>query len=299
MLEQMAFRAYVPDNPYDDLGDPSNPLGHLFGQGAYFLPVGYYSSQLTRFSGQSLWEIMQRIANSIGYLLFFDRFGFLHFEKFNLPFILENQGFFPPKRIFDESDAHALVYGNEPSAGMWNMTWNKNMDTVRNKVIIVGIDAFHPAWRPIVISLTDKSSIDLPIVPNFLGYPEPFVWADNQFASPEYAYKAAITQLMFMRIPETNISFTTWLQPDIYPLDIIGVNSIHAGNAGGLPHPPGSNRFLVVSVTHSVVKHTGVGQTSITALGLNQFDSWIGDGEGIFNGGPLGRTSLGNIIGGG
>ena len=276
-LEDIAFAQYVPDSPWGDNGDPS---GSPYGVGAYFLPVGYYSTQLTRFSGQSLWEIMCRIAQSIGYMVYFDRYGKLHFEKFNLPEILQYAWNFPTKRRFYESDAESTFYGESGNTGCWNLEWTKNMGTVRNKAIIVGIDARNPAWRPIVISLTDQHSITDPGASNFLGYPNPFVWADNQFADSAYAYDACRTQLLIMRVPEQKISITTWGQPDIYPLDLIQVNSAHAGTWGsyGSSYAPlGANTFLVTSVSHHLDQRSGIGRSTLQGLAMNQFASYVTD----------------------
>lgn len=279
MLEQIYFRDYVPDDPYEDWGDPSN---EAFGLGAYFLPVGYFSTQLTRFSGQSLWQMMSAIAQSIGYLLYFDINGELHFEKFLLPFLLEFGIALPAMRNFYESDAQSLEYGDGGDGsengltGCWNIGWTKDMSTVRNKVIIVGINAFQPAWQPIVVAETDTDSIDTATALNFLGYNNPYVNIGNQFADPAFAQLACNEILGIFRVPEAKASITTWFQPDIYPLSVINIYSARIGTIG--PYAQyGSERFLVTDVSHSFNQTTQVGSTQIRGLAIGQFGNTYAD----------------------
>lgn len=275
-ISWMAFEAYVPDNPYDDWGDPSG--GGLVG--AYFLPVGYMSTQLTRFSGQNIDEIISRIAQSIGYMNFFDRFSLFHFEKFNFPLILELGSLYPSKRSFFESDAESYYYTGDPTCGCESISWTKNMATVRNKVVIVGINAFSPAWAPIVVTLTDANSIDNPGVSNYIGGINPFVWADNIFADAGFAYNACYTSLLIFRIPETKMVLKTWFQPDIYPLDVIDVFSTRCCTWG--PNAPvGASKFLVTDVEHAMDQHGQKGMTTISGLGIAQYDQFVNDFGGV------------------
>lgn len=233
-LQDMAFAPYVPPDPYTDYGDPE----HV---GAWFLPVGHAGTPLTRFSGQELWSIMVKLAYAIGYMLFFDAHGMLQFRKFRIP-----PGV---RRVFYESDTGA------PN-GCWQLSVHRSMEEVRNTVTVVGVDAFGPLWNPIVSHRQDNASIHNPFAPNYIGWEQPLVWADSLFASPQFASDAADALIAFLRHPAEVVTFTTWLQPDLYPLDVIAVEAPRFGTA--------FKRYLVVGIQHRV-HDVSLGETVVTA----------------------------------
>ena len=233
-LQDLQFAPFVPPDPYTDYGDPD-------GGGAWFLPVGHAGTPLTRFSGQELWSIMVRLAYTIGYVLFFDANGMLQFRKFRIP-----PGV---RRTFYESDTAG------PN-GCWNLFVSRDMEDVRNTVTVVGVDAFGPLWNPIVAHRQDDYSVHYPFAPNYIGWEQPLVWSDSQFASLPFASAAADALFAFLRHPSEVVEFTTWLQPDIYPLDVIAIEAPRFGTL--------FKRYLVVGVRHTL--HSGtLGETSITA----------------------------------
>ncbi|MCX5657407.1 MAG: hypothetical protein NTZ48_04185, partial [Candidatus Omnitrophica bacterium] len=219
------------------------------GDPAWFLPVGPSGTEITRFSGVKLWDVMQKMAYTIGYLLFFDYDGILHFEKF-LPF--NNPGV---NSNFFEDDLTLNTFG------IWELKMHRTLADVRNQITIIGVSAFAPLWNPINVHIPDMASINDPEVFNHIGYEQPFVWADTQFANIDYATSAANAMLEFMRLPSVFITFRTWLHPEIYPLQIIGVDSWRMEMTG--------KRFMVLSVNHRV--HSGtLGETTIGAR-------WMGE----------------------
>lgn len=233
-LQDMAFAPYVPPDPYTDYGDPESGR-------AWFLPVGHAGTPLTRFSGQELWSIMVKIAYSIGYMLFFDANGVLQFRKFRIP-----PGV---RRVFYESDTYA------PN-GCWSLSVQRSMEEVRNSVTVVGVDAFGPLWNPIVSHRQDNWSIHYPLAPNYIGWEQPLVWADSLFASPQFASDAADALIAFLRHPAEVVTFTTWLQPDLYPLDVIALEAPRFGTT--------FKRYLIVGIQHRV-HDVSLGETIVTA----------------------------------
>lgn len=232
----LEFAPLVPLSPYDDMGDGE-------GARAYFLPVGASGSVLTRFSGMKLWEIMSKIAYAIGFMLFFDVNGRLQFRKFRLaPGV---------KRSFFESDRESG--GLE---GAWSATISKSMDAVRSDAIVVGIDAFAPRYDPIVYKYTDEAVVYNPFAFNHLGYRNAAVWMDSQFASAEFADVAASRMITFLRNPALEAAWTTWLQPDIFPLDVVMFQSYRLGVAW--------TRLMVTSIEHRK-SIDGPGQSTIRA----------------------------------
>lgn len=246
-ISDMTFSPYVPNVPFgpgSDLGSPEGP--------SYYLPVGDAGSILTRFSGQNLWEVMSKIAYAIGYMLFFDANGQLQFRKFTMPAGL--------KRSFYESDRASAAQPGGGLEGCWSMAVTKDMGEVRNVSITIGMEAF-TKYRPIVFKWVDGDSIYTPTAFNHLGYENAAVWMDSQFGNEAFAYFASYEMFRFLRIPGYAVTFTTWLQPDIFPLDMIGVQSPKLGTYG--------LRFMVTSVRHHVDKNRG--ESTITARYIPDF----------------------------
>jgi hypothetical protein len=184
---------------------------------------------------------MVRLAYAIGYLLFFDANGMLQFRKFRIPGGV--------RRTFYESDTGA------PN-GCWNLMVSRDMEDVRNSVTVVGVDAFGPLWNPIVAHRQDDASIHYPFAPNYIGWEQPLVWSDSQFANLSFASAAADALFAFLRHPGEVVQFTTWLQPDLYPLDVIAIEAPRFGTMW--------KRYLVVGIEHRV--HSGaLGETTIVA----------------------------------
>lgn len=218
--------------PLDPTG-PESDLGDGLGGPAYYLPMGAQASFLTRSSNANLWEVMQKIAISIGYMLFFDVGGVLQFKKFTVPAGV--------KRTFYESDREAG--GPE---GAWSVRLLKSMSEVRSEVIVIGINAFSPRWDPVRTMVSEDTIVDDPTVFNHLGYRHPAVWVDSIFAETGFANRSAANLMSWYRLPGLSIEFETWLQPDIFPLDVIVFDSVRMGVT--------SARLMVTTVAHQVNK---------------------------------------------
>lgn len=235
-IDDMAFNQYIPSVPFG----PGSDLGSAEGP-AYYLPVGDAGSVLTRFSGQNLWSVMSKIAYSIGYMIFPDATGALQFRKFKMPAGI--------KRSFYESDRESALYqAGGGLEGCWNMTVEKDMAEVRNVNITIGMRAF-TKYEPIVYKQEDSDSIYDPLAFNHLGYPNPSVWMDSQFSDEEFAYTASVGMHQFLRLPGYRVTLSTWLQPDIFPLDMIAVQSRKLGTY--------NTRFMVTGVKHRSEKNGG------------------------------------------
>lgn len=237
----LAYLPYVPVSPFGiDLGDET-------GSPAWFLPVGAAGTPLTRFSGVSLWQIKAKLAQTIGKMLFYDVYGkeqYLKFRGTNLAV----------KRAYFEGDEYGPL-------GIQHILAGKSLEDVRNQITVIGIDAFGPLWSPIVAHQSDQASIRDSAAFNHIGWEQPFVWADNLFANLAFAANASQQLINFLRLPSITTTFTTHLNPDLYPLDTISVQCPRVGLSG--------LRLMVVGVDHLV--HDGtLGETMITAR-------WLGD----------------------
>lgn len=219
---------FVPPTPFSASFGPD-------GEVAYFLPVGPGGSVITRRSGQQLWSIISDIAYSAGYMIFFDAGGKLTCRKWSMPSGV--------KRVFFESDWESQRAGGF-AEGAWGVSVDEDMDKVRSDLVIIGVDAFAPQWDPIVYKASDPGVIDDPTAFNHLGYPNPAVWIDSMFAQENYAQSATEVIFADIRNPALSVGLQTWLQPDIFPLDVIAFNSYRHGTTG--------LRFLVMDVVHDV-----------------------------------------------
>lgn len=235
-FDDLTYGYLVPDSPFDDWGDED-------GNPAYFLPVGTAGSVLTRHSATQIWQVKQKISKSIGYVLGHDVYGHEVFRKFRLPVGV--------KRAFYESDVES-GYIN----GCWSVRSWKDMSEVRSDSIIVGVDAFEPLARTIAVKTTDPDVQYNFNAFNHLGYSMPAVWVDSQFANWDFAVQASQETLAFMRLPGLGLTFTTWLNPDIAPLDVVTFYGQKFG-ISGIP-------MMVLSVKHRVTK--SLGMTTISAM---------------------------------
>lgn len=234
-----AFAHLVPPAPFGEGTD----LGDGLGGRAPYLPVGDAGSIVTRFSGQGLWDSMSKIAQFLGYMLFFDANGRLHFRPFRLA-----SG---SVRRFAESDRQS-----SGAEGCWDLRVRKDHASVRSDAITVGIDAFAGKWSPIVFKHSDEGVIYDPRGFNHLGYANPAVWVDSAFASEAFAYAASLEQINVLRTPELSARFTTWLQPDVFPLDAVTVRADRFGLH--------EQRLMVVGVDHNLSSDEPA-STTITA----------------------------------
>lgn|GEM_PF-4967068 len=234
----MTFESLIPLEPIG----PGADLGDGEGGPAYFLPYGSGGSVLTRFSGIGLWQAMSKIAQSIGFMLFFGADGRLQFRRFRLPV--------GTKRTYYESDPEG-----GGSGGCWSIQVRKDLGEVRSPTILVGIDAFAPLWDPILERREDVGVTDDPLADNHLGYSNPTVWVDAQFAAPGFAEEAADGIHITARTPGLDARLTTWLQPDIFPLDVVAVYAPRFGLF--------NERLMVIDVAHQVTR--SIGTSTITA----------------------------------
>jgi hypothetical protein len=234
---QLGFAALVPNAPFDEVP----------GSNAWFLPVGNAGTPLTRFSGQDLWDIMSRIAYAIGYMLFFDVNGVLQFRKYAIPDGVSV--------IFVDEDVWVDSFPDAPSRAALAGRVHRSLFGVRNSVTVVGVDAYAPLWYPIVSHRVDMGSVYDTTAENFIGFRNPMVWTDTQFARLEYARRAANRVASVVARPVMHMQIQTRLCPEVYAGDVVGVV---------MPRLDLTERFLVLGVQHSISE----GSAGMTMLDL-------------------------------
>ena len=219
---QLDFAALVPNNPYDlspGLADDQQ----------YFMPIGPAGTPLTRFTGgQKLKDIMLKISQSLGMIMYFDSVSKLHFEKFQLPSIST------PYRTFSHQDGNPLNAALPGLGGIWSGSYSGGLSDQRNTATVIGVNAFGATWNSVVAHAVDIDSVYNDSVSNYVGFFNPVVWVDNLFVDLTFAQAAADSILAYLRIPDRQIGFTTWYQPDggVYPGDIIRVITPRSGAQG-------------------------------------------------------------------
>jgi hypothetical protein len=232
---QLAFAALVPANPYDlSPGLPDSAQ--------YFMPIGPAGTPLTRFTGgQKLKDIMLKISQSIGFWMYFDHLSLLHCEPFVLPSLST------PAHTFSHVDGDPLHPSQPGVGGIWSGSYKGGLREQRNTIDVIGVNALGPIWNPIVAHSVDIDSVYNDAAANYKGYFDPVVWADNIFTDLTFAQRAADSILAYLRIPDREVQFSTWLQPSgIFPGDVITVITPRSGAQG--------YRFFVTGTTVSISK---------------------------------------------
>lgn len=193
----------------------------------YFLPLGLGMHPWTpKNRAMSIRALMDFVRTATCYMLYFDAAGYLRYEPWIPP------GAVPAaKKEFFEGGSG--VDGADLSE-FWAFGASSDTDNVRNQIVVIGVDAFGGSWAPIVTKFEDTDSISNPLVANYLSWESPFVLTDPKFASPAFAAEAALRMLQFMRVPDYEVSFETWMQPTIFPMDVVYVREAKSG-VGLLP----------------------------------------------------------------
>ncbi len=259
--DQMAFyaidaqgrqiRITVPDDPF--AADPNDPE-------PYFLPMGVGMHPWTPINRQlPVRELMDMVRKVAGFLLFYDENGLMTY----LPWIPPNAG--APKRVFTEFPVDAAGVPGGAISEIISLSAVSSTRDTRNQVILIGQDAFGDGDRFIITKYQDDASINSPPGQqprNYIGYPKALLWMDSRFALPGFANKTARRMYNFLRQPAYTVNFTCWLQPDLYPMDVIYVEDSKS-NSGAIP-------FYIMSLSHTLSVMGGkVMQTSISARYLD------------------------------
>ena len=193
--------------------DSDPPCGH------YLLPKGDEFHPLVKFpAGMYAWECMQRLQKYVGYVMYFDGSGYLQFYQW----IPSAPG--PYKKIFNETGTFDRTRPRLDELRTVGRT--RDMRGVRNDVLIIGIDP--ETWDPIVAHNQDLDSVHNINAPNYMGYRSSMVWADDMFATAAYASQALDSLWNYLRTPHDVIGLEGWMQPDLYPLDVIGLTEKYA-----------------------------------------------------------------------
>lgn len=219
-LSQMAFAALVPSNPFAAApGDPT----------PYFLPLGDGMRPWTpRDRENSVLALSNYIRKPAGFLLFFDAQGFLRYEPWIPPSLA------PQVKLFTEGPTGT---DGENLTEYFHMTLRSSIDDVRNQVLLIGINPYDARWSLLIAKREDTQSIYA--APgsepkNYVGYKKPFVWTDARFADPAFASDSATRIFQMLRIPGLEVTFETWMQPQIYVMDVVYINE-HKSGVSGVP----------------------------------------------------------------
>lgn len=226
---RMAFANLVPAKTSGGLAttlaaDPTariDPFGTAPGDTEpYFLPTGTGNRPWTpRNRTMPIIDLLNFIRKPTGFLNYIDNKGLLQYHKW-VPFAPGTVF-----RTFNLNDSDNLD-------GFWDFRLRVSTKNVRNRILLVGIDPFADFYNVLISKREDSYSINAPLgqePPNFVGFPQTMVWVDPRFASPEFVSTSADRILEMLRIPLVEAQFSTWMQPDLFPMDVVYLNEHKTG----------------------------------------------------------------------
>lgn len=225
-----SLRAKVPTisggTLLSDPGGVIDPFAYTaFDPAPFFLPVGSGMSPWTpRNRSMTLYDCLMHVRSATGFVMYFNAAGYFDYHQWVPPTLL---GVPAATKTFTEGETGP---DGANLTGFWGCEHNISTDNVRNVVVLVGVDAFsRGTWAPIVVRQEDAFSIGDPTAANYVGWKQPFVWTDSKFASLSYATEVAQRALAYMRVPEIEVSFETYLQPTIFPMQVVYVQEAKSG----------------------------------------------------------------------
>jgi len=298
---RIGFMTEVPDDPYGlEATDPD------FDTGGYFLPVGVGSNPWTPIArSMTVGQLMGMIQQVTQFILYVDDLGIWRYE----PFMRDATG--NPKRIFRE---YYPYDSNQGLTQMWDVNVTISTADVRNEVILVGIDAYNPLTFLDPIFAAERDELSINANPsqqpaNYIGWKKNFAMTDSRFATAEFAKKTAKRLFDTMRQPAVIVTFSCWGQPDIYPMDFIGVEYQRSGLSGfpavlGVSEEADNTIPLFVTKISTTITRTARGliPTSRIEARYIPLEAYQDLGDGVSS---LGKTkgdssmSNGNNTGGG
>lgn len=227
---KLGFANMIPDGPFG-ISSHENPAT------AYFLPRGSGNNPWTpRNRNMLVRDLIDYVRKPVGFMLYFDENGLLQYHKWKPPGTTA-------ARAFTEVPLDGSV-GYNALREFWNHQFETSTENVNNVLLLIGVDQYSMNWEPIVAYRRDEASInglpgEEPI--NYVGWPRQFVWSDPRFANQAFSEFSADKLFALQRLPEVTTSLTSWMQPDIYPMDVITVDERKSG-ANDVPN------FYVVGV---------------------------------------------------
>lgn len=219
-MDRIGWASLVPADPFDSVPADTS---------AYFLPAGFGGNTWTPINrALPIIELMDSIRKLAGFMLYVDENDVLQY----VPFAPSSTG--APVRIFREyaEDAYGLAGGALNEMRPPSTLQSSVLDT-RNQVVIMGLDPYMP-YQAYVAKREDTDSIDAPSgsqPKNYKGYRSLFLWFDSRFANQDFASDTADRMFRLMRQPQYSASINVWMQPDLYVLDVIGVDNTRVNSA--------------------------------------------------------------------
>jgi hypothetical protein len=227
---QLAFRFLVPavdpmSGQETTLGDdwnamidpdgvsPADPnYNPMTGEQGYFLPMGFGSKPWTPVDRvSSVMDLLNYIRQPAQALMYFDNYGYFHFEPWIPPVAGVVQAIYTEAPTGPEGANLSEVWNTE-------VAWDGH--DIRNVFRVIGVNSVGGAggWNPIVTWANDSDSIYSPGVFNYVGYRKPFVQMDSKFANLPFAMSAILNYYRMMRIPGYSAGFEAFMQPGIFPM---------------------------------------------------------------------------------
>lgn len=241
---QIGWGPNIPTGPFDLAAGDSY---------IYFLPFGTGMNPWSpRDTGMSVYDLAMLVKGMNRFQLYQDAFGIFQYS----PYIPSATP--PAKKIFSESP-DPVNPGNLTE--YFNFSGKSDTSPVSNQFVTIGIDAWSGRWDPIVSSRTDQPSISSPPgnqPRNYVGFRKVHTESSPFFSRKDIGDDACERQFEAGRLPDWTCTFETWMQPDIYPMDLIYVQDLKSGFAN-------TPMYVIQTDTHwNILDGSNAARTTIT-----------------------------------
>jgi hypothetical protein len=168
-------------------------------------------------------QLFNTIRKPTGFLLYEDNVDKLQYHKW-VPY--------GPGTVYRTFTPGPTGTNGDNLSEYWNLRVTTSSANVYNRVHLVGVDSFSDAFNILISRREDKRSINALAgqePANYVGFPTDFVWLDSRFANGAFVANAADRLLEILRLPLIEATFTCWLQPDLFPMDVVYVINDRSG----------------------------------------------------------------------
>lgn len=207
----------------------------------YHLPIGEGGHPLMYFSpGTTAWQAMNQIRSLTGHMLYFDVYGRLKYY----PWVRTDPG--PYKRTFYDQPAPGL----DDFQAIERVGFSSSTRHIRTGVTVIGVDAYGPAWRPIISRRDNEDALYNKHYSGYVGYRRPWAKVDSIFATQEAADAARDAFFEVASTPYETLTLSNMLaMSDLYPLDVIGLFDSEIPSSEGAV----AKAFFIVETTERFV----------------------------------------------
>ena len=245
----------------DDIGFQFGDPFAYFDTTKYHLPIGMMERRMLDVPvGTSPFQPMLRVNELRGGAMYFQNDGVLKWRSW-LP---EDTGQLPAK-TFDEAQ---LVHPASPADDLsdalrqiWQVNGDFDCRPVKNRISVWGRNPLtgQMFFGGPLVDANSQNNMDNNPYRNYKGYVADWVRADSQFSSQAAVADALDVIAAVVSKPVETLTFQTWGQPFLFPLDIIRVNARKVS-------PERSMKWFITDMTSEMDMPPGGAATYTTTI---------------------------------